>query len=123
MVSNGLHLGAVFGLLQAHNMVRGLAEFIVGHGVIELSVIFLAGGCGLYIGDGLLRPGLLSRQAALGQRIRTSGRAVLACIPLLVIAGLIEGFISPSALPFAVKLIIGVTSGILLYWYWLRQGL
>jgi hypothetical protein len=39
---NGLHLGAIFGLLAYHGLTRGLAEFIVGHGGIELSVIFLA---------------------------------------------------------------------------------
>ena len=53
MASNGMHLGAIFGLLSVHDLAHGLAEFVVAHGVIELSVIFLAGGCGLYIGDGL----------------------------------------------------------------------
>ena len=72
-------------------------EFVVAHGVIELSVIFLAGGCGLYIGDGLLRPGLLSRKDALVERTRLGVQAILGCVPLLVVAGLIEGFLSPSA--------------------------
>ena len=66
LISNGLHMGAIFGLLQAHSMAAGLGEFVMAHGFIELSVIFLAGGCGLYIGDGLLRPGPL--QPAGGRR-------------------------------------------------------
>jgi uncharacterized membrane protein SpoIIM required for sporulation len=122
LLSNGLHLGAIFGLLQVHGLAGGLGEFVVAHGFIELSVIFLAGGCGLYIGDGLLRPGLYSRPVVLRQRAREGGMAILACIPLLVLAGLIEGFVSPSGLPWPLKASVGVGTGIALYWYWLRVG-
>jgi uncharacterized membrane protein SpoIIM required for sporulation len=122
LISNGMHLGALFGLLTVHQLAGGLAEFVVAHGVIELSVIFVAGGCGLYMGDGLIRPGLLSRKDALVQRARLGVQIIFGCIPLLVIAGLIEGFISPSSLPWWVKAAIGVGSGILLYWYWLSVG-
>jgi uncharacterized membrane protein SpoIIM required for sporulation len=122
LVSNGLHMGAIFGLLQVHGLAPGLGEFVLAHGFIELSVIFLAGGCGLYIGDGLLRPGLYSRQAVVGRRARLAGQAIMACIPLLVLAGMIEGFISPSGLPWWVKAIVGIATGVLLYWYWLQAG-
>jgi len=119
MLSNGIHLGAIFGLLQVHGLSGGLGEFIVAHGFIELSVIFLAGGCGVYMGDGLIRPGLLTRRTALVQRSRTSVQLILGCIPLLILAGLIEGFISPSGLPWAVKLTVGLLTGLLLHAYWL----
>jgi uncharacterized membrane protein SpoIIM required for sporulation len=122
MISNGMHMGAIFGLLQVHSLSGGLGEFVLAHGFIELSVIFLAGGCGLYIGDGLLRPGLLSRQAMLSRRMRQSVTAILACVPLLVLAGIIEGFISPSGLPVWVKAAVGLGTGIALHWYWLRAG-
>ena len=46
----------------------------------------------------------------------------MACVPLLVLAGLIEGFISPSELPWWVKALVGVGTGVALYWYWLRAG-
>ncbi|RXL63667.1 stage II sporulation protein M, partial [Citrobacter sp. AAK_AS5] len=80
---------------------------IVAHGVIELSVIFLAGGAGLYVADGILRPGLLSRREALVQHGAIAVQAILGSVPLLIIAGLIEGFISPSALPWWVKTSVG----------------
>ncbi len=122
LISNGLSLGSVFGLLQAHGLSAGLLEFILAHGFIELSVIFLAGGCGLYLGDGLLRPGLLSRRNALVQRARIAVQLILGSAPLLVLAGLIEGFISPSSLPFWFKLAVGLATGASLHWYWLRAG-
>ncbi|MEZ4682731.1 MAG: stage II sporulation protein M [Caldilineaceae bacterium] len=119
ILTNGLHLGAIFGLLQAHAMSQHLAEFIVAHGFVELSVIFLAGGCGLYMGDALLRPGLQSRRDALITRSRESVTAILGCVPLLVGAGLIEGLISPSGLPWMIKLAVGLSTGMALHLYWL----
>ena len=123
VLSNGLHLGAIFGLLQYHGLSGGLGEFVVAHGFIELSVIFVAGGCGLYMGDGLIRPGLQSRRTALIERGQLSVRIILGCVPLLVLAGLIEGFISPSALPWPVKLAVGLFTGGALHYYWLRVGM
>ncbi len=120
LLTNGLSFGGIFGLLQAHSMSGGLAEFVVAHGFIELSVIFLSGGCGLYVGEALIRPGLLSRKDALVQRARVAVSIILGCIPLLIIAGLIEGFISPSGLPWLVKAAVGIGTGVILYGYWLN---
>jgi len=119
LANNGMHFGAIFGLLSAHGLAHGLAEFVIAHGVIELSVIFLAGGCGLSIGDGIVRPGLLSRKDALLKRTHVGAQLILGCVPLLVIAGLLEGFLSPSAAPWWIKTMAGLASGILLYAYWL----
>jgi uncharacterized membrane protein SpoIIM required for sporulation len=122
LLTNGVSFGALFGLLQAHAMSRFLADFVVAHGFIELSVIFLAGGCGLYIADGLLRPGLLSRSAALSRAALVGVKAILGCVPLLVVAGLIEGFVSPSALPTYAKVATGLLTGLALHAYWWLTG-
>lgn len=123
MILNGLNLGATFAWLQPFGLSLGLGEFVLVHGFIELSVIFVAGGCGLYLGDGIIRPGLLTRQEALVQRSRQSVLLILGCALVLVVSGLIEGFISPSGLPWIVKLAVGLGTGILLHYYWLRIGL
>ena len=122
MLFNGLSLGGVLGLSAQFGLADELLDFIIGHGVIELSVIFVAGGSGLQMGWALLRPGPYRRRDALARAARVAVRLVAGCVPLLVVAGLIEGFISPSNLPFAVKAGVGLFSGVLLYAYWLRAS-
>jgi uncharacterized membrane protein SpoIIM required for sporulation len=70
----------------------------------------------------MLRPGLLSRGKALIQRTRQAALLILGCVPLLIVAGLIEGFLSPSSAPWPVKAAVGVTTLVVLHLYWLRAG-
>jgi hypothetical protein len=83
----------------------------------------MAGGAGLALGWSILRPGLLSRRDALMLTARKTVILILGGVLLLIVAGLIEGFISPAeGLPWAVKWLIGIGSGILLYGYLLIAG-
>jgi uncharacterized membrane protein SpoIIM required for sporulation len=96
---------------------------VAAHGTVELSVIFIAGGAGLQLGWSILRPGLLSRRSALVVAARRAVQLLFGCVPLLVIAGVIEGFISPSdVLPLWVKLLVSLGSGVLLYSYLILSG-
>jgi uncharacterized membrane protein SpoIIM required for sporulation len=122
LVTNGLMLGVVAGAAQRFSFAQNLWGFVVAHSVIELSVIFIAGGAGLQLGWSLLHPGLLTRRAALVLAARRALLLLLGCVPLLVIAGLIEAFISPSPLPLAVKLLVALGSGLALYTYLLGAG-
>jgi uncharacterized membrane protein SpoIIM required for sporulation len=122
LMFNGLHLGGILGLSSQFGLADELLDFIIAHGVIELSVIFAAGGSGLQLAWALLRPGPYRRRDALARAGRIAVRIVAGCIPLLIVAGLIEGFISPSALPTAFKVGVGLSSGALLYTYWLKAG-
>ncbi len=122
LVQNGLMLGVIAGASQALGFAPNLWGFVAAHGMIELSVIFIAGGAGLQLGWSVMRPGLLTRRAALERAAQRAGVLLLGCVPLLVIAGLIEGFISPSALPVWVKIAVSLGSGVLLYGYLLLSG-
>lgn len=122
LVLNGLILGGITGLTGFYGLAFELWTFVIGHGVIELSVIFMAGGAGLSLGWAVLRPGLLRRRDALARAARQSVRLIAGAVPLLVIAGLIEGFISPAeTIPWGVKWGIGIGSGALMYTYLLRN--
>jgi uncharacterized membrane protein SpoIIM required for sporulation len=72
----------------------------------------------------MLRPGLLRRRDALALAARQAVRLVIGCVPLLVYAGLVEGFISPAeSIPPVVKWGVGLGSGLLLYAYLFLSGL
>ncbi|HWQ15608.1 MAG TPA: stage II sporulation protein M [Roseiflexaceae bacterium] len=122
LVQNGLLLGVVAGAAQAYGFAGNLWGFVAAHGVVELSVIFIAGGAGLQLGWSILRPGLLTRRAALVVAARRAMHLLLGCALLLVGAGLIEGFISPADLPPAVKYAVALASGALMYAYLLLAG-
>ena len=118
MLMNGINMGAVFGLLQVYGHAKPLAEFVIGHGVLEINEILMAGASGLLMGYSLLQPGLLSRANALAQAARKAVKLLLGSSPMLVVAGLIEGFISPSdIIPWFIKAAIGIGSGIALFAY------
>lgn len=123
LVTNGLLLGGVTGLAIHYGVGFELWTFVIGHGVIELTVICIAGGSGLMLGWAIVHPGWLSRRDALAQAGRRAVRLIIGCVPLLVLAGLIEGFVSPNeAIPWPVKWGVGLGSGALLYAYLLLAG-
>jgi uncharacterized membrane protein SpoIIM required for sporulation len=122
LVQNGLMLGAVIGACQAHGLALPLFGFISPHGYLELSDVVIAGAAGLRLGYPLLAPGLLTRRAALAEGGRVAVRLLVGGAPLLVLAGLLEAFVSPSELPAAAKLLVGLATGVALYSYLLLAG-
>jgi uncharacterized membrane protein SpoIIM required for sporulation len=80
--------------------------FVAAHGVLELPAIFIAAGAGLGLARGLLFPGSLPRRESLVRAGATSVRLVLGTIPMLLIAGFVEGFISPTSLPYSIKFML-----------------
>jgi uncharacterized membrane protein SpoIIM required for sporulation len=121
---NGAFLGSIFAICYQLDPAFGndLLFFVVGHGVIELSCIFICGGAGMMIGYSILVPGDLSRAEALKKSGVEAVKLVGGCAFLLVIAGIIEGFISPSQINPAIKFGIGVSTGIAMYPYLLFAG-
>lgn len=120
MASNGASIGAVLALTYRAGFGNDLLTFMIGHGVIELSCIFLAGGAGLLIGSAILLPGNLARVDALRARATDAVQLIAGCVPLLVLAGIIEGFVSPAPIGAAIKFTIAILTGLALYAYlWL----
>jgi uncharacterized membrane protein SpoIIM required for sporulation len=100
---NGLLIGVIGAATWKAGMALQLWSFVAPHGVLELPAIFIASGAGLEIARGMLFPGLLPRKVSLAQAGGRAARLLLGTIPLLVIAGVIEGFFSPSNAPVIMK--------------------
>jgi uncharacterized membrane protein SpoIIM required for sporulation len=118
---NGLQIGVIaIACAQAH-MSLDLWSFVAAHGALELPSIFIAGGAGLRLASGMLFPGIYSRRDSTKRAAAESIGLLAGTVPLLVIAGTLEGFLSPSGAPMAVKFLTG---GVLLLglMVWLTSG-
>jgi uncharacterized membrane protein SpoIIM required for sporulation len=122
MLQNGLLMGVVGVACWREGMSLPLWSFVAGHGVLELPAIFIAGGAGLGIAKGMLFPGVLSRKDSLVRAGARSVRLVLGTIPMLLIAGLIEGFVSPTSIAPAMKFLLAAGLGTLLVLYLMRHS-
>src|ERR1700685_124741 len=103
MAFNGLLIGVIGMACALSGMSLQLWSFVAPHGVLELPAIFIAGGAGLRIAQGLLFPGVLPRRESLTRAGLEAVQLVLGTIPILIIAGLVEAFVSPTGLPIPLK--------------------
>ncbi|HET8713609.1 MAG TPA: stage II sporulation protein M, partial [Gemmatimonadales bacterium] len=96
---NGIMIGLVLGLFQNYHALEYLLVFIAGHGVLELTAIWISAGAGFRIAKALVAPGDRTRRDALFLEGRIAARMIGAVVTLLAIAGTIEGLLSTSDAP------------------------
>lgn len=104
---NGLLMGAVAALCFNHHLSLAFWSFVIPHGSVELTAIFIAGGGGLILGHALIDPGPYRRSEYLARRSSQAVTLVIGCVPLLVVAGIIEAFFSPSPAAPWLKIAVG----------------
>ncbi|HEX6973959.1 MAG TPA: stage II sporulation protein M, partial [Vicinamibacterales bacterium] len=117
MVFNGVLMGVIGTACHRAGMSLALWSFVAPHGVLELPAIFIAGGAGLILARGILAPGTLPRRDSMSEAGAQAIRLFLGVIPLLVVAGVIEGFVSPTTIDPRVKFATGASLAVLLTWY------
>ncbi len=122
LVFNGIMIGSVFALTAQVNLAYDLLGFVSAHGALELPAIYLAGGAGLLLARAILLPGCYRRLDALKLYGLQVAKLLYGIVPMLVIAGCIEGFFSPQTwIPNAVKYVVGITIFIIFVQYCRRQ--
>ncbi len=121
LFNNGLQMGVISTACARAHMALDLFSFVSAHGALELPSIFIAGGAGLRLGAGLLFPGVLTRRDSLALGAKEAIRLLAGVVPLLVVAGLLEAFLSPSGAPVGVKFAVGAVllAGL---GFWLVEG-
>ncbi len=119
---NGLNIGAIGTLVGQNNLAYPFWAFVFPHGSLELPAIFFAGGAGLLIARAILFPGKYRRVDALKFYGNKAAQLVFGIVPMLIIAGTIEGFFSPSpAIPDPLKYLVGIGLFTLLIIYCSRK--
>ena len=111
LVFNGLMIGSVATLVAQTDLAYDLWAFVFPHGSLELPAIFFAGGAGLLLARAILLPGKYRRLDALQVYGRQAAELVYGIVPMLIIAGIIEGFYSPS--PFVPNIVKYATGTVL----------
>jgi len=117
LVYNGFPLGTLAALANQGNWSLTFWSLILPHGILELFAIFVCGAAGLKIGYSLINPAPYSRKDSLIIRGKESIRMILGTIPIFIIAGLIEGFITPMNISEATKLVFSLFTLLLLVLY------
>ena len=115
LIYNATFLGAVVGLAIGAGNGALFVERFTAHAVLELSCIVVASAAGMRMGAALVLPGRDSRSKALVREARNAVLIILGTAPWLVLAGLVEGFISPAGIGFAGVVGVGVTLAVV-YW-------
>lgn len=105
---NGLNLGEAAGLFYAAHRPAEFWGLITPHGLLETTSVVLAGAAGLKMGWALVKPGDRLRRAALSREARGAIVIALGTVVTLGISGAIEGFVTGSALPTAVRVGLGI---------------
>lgn len=109
LVSNGANIGQAAGLFAAVGEQPKFYGLILPHGLLELSAIIVAGGAGLAVGWAVIDPGDRTRRVALAEQGRRSAVIALGLALAFVVAGAIEGFVTPSGLPTPMRVAIGLS--------------
>jgi uncharacterized membrane protein SpoIIM required for sporulation len=121
IVANGLMLGKIAAIMAGKGQAVRFWAAILPHGVLELSAIVIAGAAGLVIGWSIIAPGDLSRRRAVAVAGARAVRMVIGTVPMFVLAGTIEGLLSFTNVPAAVKLSVAAMSAVVLAVYVSRK--
>jgi uncharacterized membrane protein SpoIIM required for sporulation len=108
LVSNGFNVGALGGVAASAGNGGRFIELVAAHGVLELSCIVVAGAAGLRLGWAVVRPGHRARTTSATEEGRATVAIVLGTAPWLVVAGVLEGFVTPRGVGAGPALAIGV---------------
>lgn len=117
LAKNGFVIGIIISIIFSMSNPMSILALLLPHGIIELTALFISGGAGLIIGGAILFPGNLKRSDSLRVSSKKALRLFAGSILMLVVAAIIEGFITPSILPVFFKLMFACLTFVVLILY------
>ncbi|WP_156251914.1 stage II sporulation protein M [Pseudactinotalea terrae] len=115
LVANAMAVGQAGAILAEFDMLEVFFGLILPHGLLELTSIFIACGAGLKLFWTWVSPGPRTRSRALAEEGRALITLVIGLAVVLLVCGLIEGYVTPSSLPSGIKIFIGALA-LAAYW-------
>lgn len=122
LAQNAMGLGVAGAIMAAHDRLDVMVLYVLPHGMLEMTCIFVAAAAGLHIFWAWVAPGHRSRAEALAAEGRSLGIIALGLVFALALAGLIEGFITGWSLPWPIKIGIGAGALAVFLLYMLLVG-
>ncbi|HEV7185526.1 MAG TPA: stage II sporulation protein M [Leifsonia sp.] len=110
LLQNAIGVGTAAGVMFAYGRGDVMFSYILPHGLLELTSVFVAAAAGLRIFWSWIAPGARTRAQALAEDGRALFTVAIGCAISLFVSGLIEGFVTPSSLPVWAKIAIGVVA-------------
>nr|WP_276582365.1 stage II sporulation protein M [Cellulomonas sp. RIT-PI-Y] len=110
LLNNAVNVGAVAGMMSAHDSLGVFFSLILPHGFLELTSIFVAGAAGLRLFWAWVSPGGRPRARALAEEGRSLITVAIGLVLALFVSGMIEGFVTGSSLLWWVKIGIGAVA-------------
>ncbi|WP_205754740.1 stage II sporulation protein M [Pseudarthrobacter sp. NamE5] len=104
---NAQGVGVAAGIFAAAGKTDVFFSYILPHGLMELTAVFIASAAGLRIFWAMVSPGPRTRGRAVAEEGRSLITVALGLVLVLFVSGLVEGFVTPSALPVWAKITIG----------------
>lgn len=121
LISNGLSLGAMAALYTDAGFAKYFWSLILPHGGLELVCIFIGGAAGLIVGYSLINPGSCYRKDWVVKEGHDAIKLVIGTIPLLMLAALIEAYLTPAFISPDSKLVLAAIFFLMLM-AWLTSG-
>ncbi|MEU8895189.1 stage II sporulation protein M [Nocardia sp. NPDC048505] len=122
LVMNAVNVGITGGLMAEAGRLDAFFGYLLPHGMLELTAVFVAGGAGLKLGWTLIDPGRLSRLEAVARQGRATATIALGLTAVLFVSGLLEGFVTPSGLPAPLRIGIGLLAEVAFLMYVFGPG-
>lgn len=121
LVSNAEAVGQSAAVLEYFGELDTFFIWIAPHGLLELTAIFVACAAGFRLFWVLLMPGDLPRREALATEGRQTGLVAVGLVVVLLVSGMIEGFVTPSTMVWWLKIVIGAVA-LVAFWAWVVLG-
>lgn len=119
---NGANIGVAAGLFHDAGEAGRFWGLILPHGLLEITAIIVAGGAGIALGWAIINPGDKTRSQSLIDEAQRSVSIIIGLVIVFVLAGLIEGFVTPSSLDTWARVSIGAAAFFAFWAYILAFG-